>query len=266
LPADQMPVALVLRVHRYGGVAEHGFGTGGGDDQMITGAVDRVAEMPHGALFFLIQHLQVGDGGVECRVPVHQALAAIDQTLVVEAHEHFLHRLRQPRVHGEALPGPVHGGAQAADLAGDIAAGFRLPLPHFFEEFLPAQIVAADPFGPQLALHHHLGGDTGVVRTHLPQGVVALHAVVADQAIHDGVVEAVTHVQAAGDVGRRDHDAVGITLAGGLEVAALFPGVVPVLLDGLGVEGLVHVSGSPSGPARAAGDGYTEREDTAGCR
>src|SRR5690606_29748291 len=44
LPADQMPVALVLRVHRYGGVAEHGFGTGGGDDQMITGAVDRVAE------------------------------------------------------------------------------------------------------------------------------------------------------------------------------------------------------------------------------
>ena len=250
-----MLVAFVLRVHRHGGVPQHGLGSGGGDDQVIAGALNRVAEVPQGALLFLVEHLQVGDGGVEHRVPVHQALAPVDQAVVVEAHEHLLHRLRQSRVHGEALPGPVHGGAQAADLAGDIAAGLGLPFPDLIEEFLPPQVVAGNPLRPQLALHHHLGGDAGVVRAHLPQGVVALHAVVADQGIHDGVVEAVAHVQAAGDVGRGDHDAVGTALARGLEVAALFPGAVPVLLDGLGVEGLVHVSGSPSGPAGAAGDG-----------
>jgi len=109
--------------------------------------------------------------------------------------------------------------------------------------------VAVDAFGSELAFHHHLGGDTGVVGTHLPEGVVALHAVVADQAVHDGVVEAVTHVQAAGDVGRRDHDAVGVALtlwlvgraiASRFEIAVLLPGLVPLLFDGLGVESFFH--------------------------
>src|SRR5690606_20476999 len=33
--ADQVPVALVLRVHGHGGVAEHGFRAGGGDHQVV---------------------------------------------------------------------------------------------------------------------------------------------------------------------------------------------------------------------------------------
>ena len=78
-----------------------------------------------------------------------------------------------------------------------------------FEEFLAPEIVARNAFCIQLALHHDLGGDAGVVGARLPQGVLALHAVVADQGIHQGVLEGVAHVQRAGDVGRRQHDAVG---------------------------------------------------------
>ncbi len=83
--------------------------------------------------------------------------------------------------------------------------------------------------GGQLAFDYHLGGDTGVVGARLPQGVVTLHAVVAGQRIHDGVLEGVAHVQGTGDVGRWDHDAVGIlviTLLGlGGEIAVFFPGL-----------------------------------------
>jgi len=39
------------------------------------------------------------------------------------------------------------------------------------------------------------------------------HAVVADQSVNQRTLEGVTHVQAAGDIGRRNHDAVGFAAA-----------------------------------------------------
>ena len=53
----------------------------------------------------------------------------------------------------------------------------------------------------ELSLHHDLGGDAGVVGAGLPQGVVTAHAMKAGERIHDGLVETMTHVQRAGDVG-----------------------------------------------------------------
>ncbi|MDT4793166.1 hypothetical protein FQZ97_256800 [compost metagenome] len=247
--ADQRLVALVFRVHGHGGVAEHGFRTGGGDHQVVLavrGPVavgQRIAQVPEVALLVMVLHFQVGNGGVEPGVPVHQALAAVDQAVLVQTHEGFLHRFGQAVVHGEALARPVHGGAEAADLPGDGAAGLVLPLPDLLQELLAAQVVTGDALGGQLALHHHLGGDAGVVGARLPQGVAALHAAVADQRVHDGVVEAVTHVQAAGDVRRRNHD--GVRLAGTLrgEIVLFLPQGVPVGFDGVGLVGLVHERG-----------------------
>ena len=59
----------------------------------------------------------------------------------------------------------------------------------------------------QLALDHHLGGDAGMVGARLPQHVAAAHALEAAQHVLQRVVERVAHVQRAGDVRRRDHDA-----------------------------------------------------------
>ncbi|MNT71269.1 hypothetical protein D3C72_2097360 [compost metagenome] len=102
--------------------------------------------------------------------------------------------------------------------------------------------MAADALGGQLALNHHLGGDAGVVGARLPEGVATLHAAEADQRVHDGVVEAVAHMQAAGHVRRRNHD--GVRVAGTLrgEVVVLLPGLVPGSFDGVGLVGLVHGS------------------------
>ena len=44
----------------------------------------------------------------------------------------------------------------------------------------------------------------------------------------------------AGDVGRRNHDAVGIALTGGSEVVVRLPLLVPVLFDLVGLVSLVH--------------------------
>ena len=60
-----------------------------------------------------------------------------------------------------------------------------------------------------LPLDHHLGRDAGMVGAGLPQHVAAAHALEAAQHVLQRVVERVPHVQRAGDVGRRNDDAIG---------------------------------------------------------
>ena len=110
-------------------------------------------------------------------------------------------------VHREVLARPVHRVADAAHLPGDGVAAVLLPLPDAGDEILAPDVVAALAFVLQLALDDDLGGDAGMVGARQPQGVEAAHAVVARQRVHDRVVEAVAHVQRAGDVGRRQLDA-----------------------------------------------------------
>jgi hypothetical protein len=231
--ADQRRVAFVGRIDRHGDVAQHGFRTGGGDRQVAAAVGQRVLDVPHRAVFFLRVDFEVGHGRAQHRVPVDQALAAVDQALFVQAHEDFRHRLRTRLVHREVFAVPVGGGAQAAHLAGDGVARLFLPLPDFLDEFFAAEVVARDLLGVQLALDHDLGRDAGVVGARDPGGVKATHAVVAGQAIHDGLVEGVAHVQGARHVRRRQLDAerrlVGVH--GGGEVTALFPLGAPELFD-----------------------------------
>jgi hypothetical protein len=103
MQTDQMLVALVVGMHRHGGIAQHGFRAGGGNDQIAAAFGQRVADVPHEAAFLGADHFQIRDGGVQHRVPVDQPLAAIDQPLLVQADEHLAHRRRQAIVHGEAL-------------------------------------------------------------------------------------------------------------------------------------------------------------------
>ena len=155
-------------------------------------------------------HLEVGNRGQQLRVPVDQPLVLVDQARAVELDEHLEHRARQALVHGEALARPVAGGAEPLQLVDDGAARLRLPGPHLLEELLaaeraPARLLALH----QLALDHHLGRDAGMVGARLPEHVAPAHALEAAQHVLQRVVERVAHVERAGDVGRRDDDAIG---------------------------------------------------------
>ena len=206
--ADQVRVTLVVGMHHHRGVAEHRFRPCRGDHQRAAAVAERIADRPQKAVLFLVDHFQVGDRGLQHRVPVDEALATVDQALLVQAHERLDHRFGGHRVHREYAAGPVSRGAEAAHLALDRVAGVLLPLPHLLDETFAPQRVArvAVAFLREIARHHHFGGDAGVVAAHLPQGVVAAHAVVADQCVLQRVLERVAHVQGAGDVGRRQQD------------------------------------------------------------
>ena len=95
----------------------------------------------------------------------------------------------------------------------------------------------------QLPLDHHLGCDAGMVGAGLPQHVLAAHPLEPAQNILKGVVERMPHVQRAGHVRRRDHDAVGRSAcalgAAGAERLRLFPGGVNAAFDLGGLVGFV---------------------------
>ncbi|MNS53284.1 hypothetical protein D3C72_860350 [compost metagenome] len=243
--ADQVRVALVLGVDHHGGVAEHGFRARGGHGQVgqaVHGVRlgQRVVDVPERAFLFHAVHFQVGHGRAQHRVPVDQALAAVDQALFEQADEHLGHGLRHLGRHREVLARPVDRRPHAAHLARDGGARLLLPLPDLLDELFAAEVMARHALGFQLALHHDLRGDTGVVGTRHPQRVGAAHARVARQAVHDGLVERVAHVQRAGHIGRRQLDgeigAIGVHR--GLGDAAALPFGAPFRLDGGGFEAL----------------------------
>src|SRR5262249_20214119 len=135
---------------------------------------------------------------------------------------------------------PVGGGAEAAHLARDRRAGLLLPLPDAPDESVAAEVAPALALAFELPLDDDLGCDSRVIRADDPVCIVAAQAVVADQSVHQGLLERVPHVQRAGDVGRRQLDAVGSARrsAGLCEVAARLPDGVPALLDLVRVKAL----------------------------
>src|SRR3569623_29027 len=58
--------------------------------------------------------------------------------------------------------------------------------------------------------------------------------------MNDGVLKSMNNVQAARDIGRWDHDAIGRAVALRSEISVLFPNLIPSLFDRVGVVRLVH--------------------------
>lgn len=232
--ADQGRVALVFGVDGDGLVAEQRFGTGRGDDDAFRAVGGRVADLPHVAVFLGAFDLKVGDGGLKLRIPVDQTVAAIDEAFLIEAHEGFDHDLGELFVHREVGAVPIDAVADAAHLVENRAARELLPFPDLFNELLARQGLVVHALLFKLALDDDLRRDAGVVRARNPNGVVARHAVVARQRVHDRLIEGVPHVQNARDVGRRKLNGKArlFRVETGLEVAAFLPDRVPTRFDG----------------------------------
>src|ERR1700730_2297265 len=198
---DQVLQPLVFRMHRYRGIAQHGFRPRRGDRDEFVRSLDRITDVPQASLYLDLLHFEVGDGGEERRVPIDEALVLVDQAFVVESDEHLQDRARQALIHGEALARPVAGGTKALQLIDDDAAGLGLPGPYPFEKLLPPQGRARRLLPlHQLTLDHHLGGDAGMVGAGLPQHVAPAHAFEPAQHVLQGVVERMPHMERHRDV------------------------------------------------------------------
>ena len=74
----------------------------------MAGAIlERVLHVPEVAVDVPGFNFIVSQGGLCCRIPVDQSLAAIDQAILEQPEERFTNSPGADRVHGEPLPLPV---------------------------------------------------------------------------------------------------------------------------------------------------------------
>ena len=207
-------------------VAEHGLGARSGDDDVVL-AVDRlgqrVAQVPQVTLLVLVLGLVVRDSGGAVGAPVDDALAAVDQAVVVPVAKDLAHGLRVILVHGEALVIEVDGAAHTLDLLDNDAAVLVGPVPAGVDKLVAADLQAADALALEFLVDLGLRGDTGVVGTQHPARGLAAHAGHTDDGVLDGVVGGVAHVELAGHVGRRNGDGAVAHALAALVVAAVEP-------------------------------------------
>ena len=222
--AHELCLVGIGGAHGNAGVAQHRLGARGGHDDVldaVDGLGERVTQVPEVRRLAAVLGLVVGDGRGAVGAPVHDTLATVDEAVVVPVAEDLAHRLGVAGVHGEALALKVDRAAHALDLVDDDAAVLMRPVPAGVDELLAADLEARDALGLELLVHLGLGRDAGVVGTEDPAGGVALHAVVTNDGVLDGVVEGVAHVEHARDVGRGNGDgavahALGATIGAGL--------------------------------------------------
>ena len=236
---------LVMIFRRYGNacVAQHGFRTGGCDHDVVL-AIDRldqrVAQMPQVAVFLFVLRLVIGDGRGAMRAPVHDALAAVNQVVVIPVAEHLAHALGVIVVHSEVRVGEINGATHALDLLDDESAVLVGPVPARIDELVTADLAARDALGSKLLVHLGLRGDASVVRSQDPARGTTAHAVEANERVLDGVIHSVAHMQLARDVGRRDGHRAIADAGAATVIVALKPLVQHALLNGGGIVGFRH--------------------------
>ena len=144
-------------------------------------------------------------------------------------------------IHGKPFVLPVDRGAEATQLASNCTARLLFPFPYLVQEGVAAQVVTGlATFRSEFALDDHLGGNTCVIGSHLPQRLGAFHALIAGERIHDRILKRMPHVKAAGDIGRWDHDAVGRAISGGGEIPFFLPGLVPLAFNVRRLKCFIH--------------------------
>ena len=79
-----------------------------------------------------------------------------------------------------------------------------------------------------------------MIGSGLPEGLISLHPLEADDDVLHGLIQGMAHVELAGDVRRRNDNGKGLlgVIHDGVEVLLLLPLLVDPVLDALGIVGL----------------------------
>ncbi|MBV6490325.1 MAG: hypothetical protein CNCCGFBP_00781 [Fimbriimonadaceae bacterium] len=181
-------------------------GPRGGDDDMALAIGERVSDVVQLASDNAPLGFDVGDACLEDGVPVHDALAAVDQPSVEPLNEHLEHGFGVAFVEGKSLAAPIERAPEPPQLPQDRIAALLAPLPDPFHERFAAQLAPARALLAKLLLDDALRGDPCVVLTWQDHHVEPPQSLVASDQVLDRVAEGMAHVKRARDVGRGNGD------------------------------------------------------------
>ena len=143
--SHQIFIALIIRMNSDGCVTEHCFRTCCRDLKRIVCPYDRITDMPEMACLLLVFDLGIGERCLALGAPVDNAFSAINITLFIQIQKNSFNCLGTAFIECEALTLPVTGCTQLLELFRDGSAVLRLPLPHFLQECLTADLALVYP-------------------------------------------------------------------------------------------------------------------------
>ncbi len=176
LLAHEVPVALVVRMHRNADVPEDRRGPHGRDRDRAGPVCEGVADVEELVVRLDVVQLEVGERALVVRAPVDDAVVAVEVALLPEVDEVAQDGAHVALVHREALAPVVHRRAHAPELGHDRAAVLAKPFPDPRFERLAAELLAGRSLALEVLLDHALRRDARVVVAGLEQAVVPLHA------------------------------------------------------------------------------------------
>ena len=101
--ADNILITLILGVNSNRGIAQECLRSCCCEIDVSGSVLERISDMPEMTGLFLIFNLCIGDRCKAVRAPVDDALASVDEALVVVLYEYFLNCIRASLIHRETL-------------------------------------------------------------------------------------------------------------------------------------------------------------------
>ena len=150
--------------------------------------------MPQMPRLFLIFHLSIGNGCIADRTPVNHSGSLINISLFVHFHKHFSHCFVAALIHCKTFPVPITGRPHLLKLGHNAPAVFLSPGPGTLQEFLPSQFIFINSLFFQLLSNLNFRSNGGMICAWLPQGIVPLHPLKANQNVLHGIVQRMSHV------------------------------------------------------------------------
>ena len=218
------------------GIAKHRFGTSRAERNAVTRRLTRIVD--HGIIhrpevtvdLFVVDFI-IGNSGLQERIPVHQTLTAIDQSVFEHLEECLTHSARANIIQRESHTSPVTARTQTFQLAENSFFVRILPGPDPLDECVAANVMP----GQTLFFEHpffddRLSRNPRVIGPRHPQSFIPLHPTPASQQVLQRPVERMPHMQRTRHVRQRDHDhmrRLGMRITRlwriGVEVTSLFP-------------------------------------------
>ncbi len=206
LLADEVPVALVVRVHRHADVTENRRRSHSRDRDRARSVRERIARRRQRVVDVAMDDLEIRHRRPAARAPVHDPVVPVNPAAFVQVDEEAQDGADVVVVHREALARVVERRTDLPKLAHDNPAVLLQPAPGALDERIPAELVPARPLREELALDDRVHGDRGVVVARLPEHVEAAHAMPPDEHVLRRRVQRMPHVQVPGHVGGRQRD------------------------------------------------------------
>jgi len=191
-----------------GGVAEHGFGTSGGDDDFALAVYAWIGNIPEGAFFFFVIDFDVSEGGLMLGTVIDKLFTSVNEAVLPESLEGIVDGVDDLLVESEDLGRPVAGSAEGAKLKLHVPSLFGDEIPSLLVELVAGEVEAGFALLLEDFLVNYPGLEAGMVGAGDPPGGMALETVVPDKDVFTSGEESVADMEVAVGVGRRHNDGI----------------------------------------------------------